>query len=331
MKRRMWTVAVVALMATTALPAVAAAATPITGRQGTVAASFVYVRSGPGTTYQQTGRLTQGTSVYIACQRRGTRLSGPRARDWPWWNYLSRPVKGWVSDAYINSGPDERAAPDCQGTPPTDTSVPQPPPPAQPGPAHPHNCRIDTTQYPPRSFCDAAPQQASTVCAHRQNGDPGSGWGGYKPGRIPSGALVRLSDTGRPSRTAGRKPTNFRLRCDAAAAFQKLEQAFEAALRRPLELTIGYRTYAEQADCYRRKPGTCAPPGRKGAHAFAMGVDFASDINQSKSRTHRWMAQNAWRHGWCHPRWARPGGDNPEAWHWEYWGEGYMAARRGRC
>lgn len=88
------------------------------GTVGKVVSGSVAVRTGPGTGYAVKTRLKRGTRVYIACQARATRMDGPRARNWPWWNRITSPVWGWVSDAYINSGSGNRAAPTCPNAKP---------------------------------------------------------------------------------------------------------------------------------------------------------------------------------------------------------------------
>jgi hypothetical protein len=88
------------------------------GRVGLVAGSSVNVRLGPSTSRGRIATLARGTKVYISCQSPGQRVTGPRARNWPWWDRITSPVTGWISDAYIDSGRAARVAPDCpSGTP----------------------------------------------------------------------------------------------------------------------------------------------------------------------------------------------------------------------
>jgi hypothetical protein len=134
MSRRSPTLAAACGLALALAPAAHAAA-PSGGRSGTVAAAHVLVRSGPGTGYASTGRLNRGTPVFIACQAPGTRMNGPRASNWPWWNRITKPVVGWVSDAFVDSGPATRAARDCRpdelpGGAPKPAPAPKPPAPA---------------------------------------------------------------------------------------------------------------------------------------------------------------------------------------------------------
>ncbi|HEX2850234.1 MAG TPA: M15 family metallopeptidase [Acidimicrobiales bacterium] len=61
-------------------------------------------------------------------------------------------------------------------------------------------------------------------------------------------------------------------------------------------------------------------------HGWGKAVDFddtsGADMGFS-SPVYRWLKANAARYGWNHPGWAEPGGSAcPEAWHWEYVGDG---------
>ena len=71
------------------------------------------------------------------------------------------------------------------------------------------------------------------------------------------------------------------MRCDAAAAYRALSDAYAGAFGTPLCLTDSYRTYAEQVRLYGEKPE---------------------------------------RFGFLHPTWADPGNGREEPWHWEYAG-----------
>lgn len=133
-------------------------------------------------------------------------------------------------------------------------------------------------------------------------------WGGYSAGRIPREAMCPLPWTG----------DRHRLRCDAAQALAALNKAFRARFGRDLVVTDSYRTWEEQADCYRRKPGICIPPSDYGGHVWGLAVDLAGGVQTFGSPEHKWMRANASRYGWIHPTWAQPGGSNPEPWHWEF-------------
>jgi cell wall-associated NlpC family hydrolase len=130
-------------------------------------------------------------------------------------------------------------------------------------------------------------------------------WGGYANGRIPSSALCPLG--------AG----SHVLRCDAAASYRALGDAFSAAFGTPLCITDSYRSYAAQVAAYRAKPRLAAWPGTSN-HGWALAVDLCGGINVAGSPQWTWMQANAGRFGFVNPPWARPGAEKPEPWHWEY-------------
>ncbi|HEX8272737.1 MAG TPA: peptidoglycan DD-metalloendopeptidase family protein [Longimicrobiaceae bacterium] len=82
------------------------------------------LRSGPGTNYGVVGTIAGGTQVTITCQAYGTTHTGP----WGTTNLWDRLSDGrWITDAYVYTGTNGRAAPDCT------TSTPTTPPPASSG------------------------------------------------------------------------------------------------------------------------------------------------------------------------------------------------------
>jgi hypothetical protein len=110
---------------------------------------------------------------------------------------------------------------------------------------------------------------------------------------------------------------SHRLRTDAARAFDRLNAAHVADFGRPICITDSYRSYAAQVDLFKRKPSLAAVPGRS-QHGWGLAVDLCGGMQIFGSPAHEWLRANAGRFGWEHPRWARPGGSKPEAWHWEY-------------
>jgi hypothetical protein len=108
-----------------------------------------------------------------------------------------------------------------------------------------------------------------------------------------------------------------RLRADAAAAFNKMSKYHAATVGSPLCVTDSYRSYSEQVDLYRRKPGLAAVPGTS-EHGWGQAVDFCGGVQNTRSAAHEWMKANAGKFGWFHPDWAEPSGSKPEPWHWEY-------------
>jgi cell wall-associated NlpC family hydrolase len=130
-------------------------------------------------------------------------------------------------------------------------------------------------------------------------------WGGYANGRVPASQLCRLGVAG------------HMLRCDAAAAYRQLSDAFAAAFGSPLCITDSYRSYAAQVAAFREKPALAAVPGTSN-HGWGVAVDLCGGINVEDSPQSAWMRANAGRFGFVHPPWAQPGGEKPEPWHWEF-------------
>ncbi|WP_304543155.1 NlpC/P60 family protein [Blastococcus sp. TF02-9] len=141
---------------------------------------------------------------------------------------------------------------------------------------------------------------------------PGSGsprWGGWDNGEIPTQALCQLG------------VHRHALRCDAAAGYAAMGEAYEAEFGTELCLTDSYRSLASQVDAFSRKPALAAVPGTSN-HGWALAVDLCGGIHRGGSEQWRWMAANAGRFGFVQPDWASPGGEKPEPWHWEY---GYIS------
>lgn len=132
-------------------------------------------------------------------------------------------------------------------------------------------------------------------------------WGGHSNGNIPLSALTTLSWA-----------PGHRLRSDAAAAFESLNQAYRARFGTSISITDSYRTLATQQHLYETKgPGLAAVPGTSN-HGWALAVDLGGGINSFGTAQHVWMVANGPAYGWIHPPWARQGGGREEAWHFEY-------------
>jgi hypothetical protein len=132
--------------------------------------------------------------------------------------------------------------------------------------------------------------------------------GGYRNGCIPLSALSKLTFY-----------HAHYLRSDAAAAFNRLNGAFQAAFGVPISVTDSYRSYPQQVALKKQKPRLAATPGRSN-HGWGVAVDLGGGINSFGTATHQWMRANAPAFGWVLPGWAQQGGSKPEAWHWEYVG-----------
>ena len=141
-------------------------------------------------------------------------------------------------------------------------------------------------------------------------GCDGSSVAGYPNGALPTGSLCPL--WGAPGEM---------LRADAAASFNRMSQAFNAAFGEPLCVEASYRTYQRQVELYASMPaGYAAVPGTSN-HGWGLATDLCGGIQVDNSPEHLWLLDHAAAFNWFHPSWAMPGGPGPhEPWHWEYAG-----------
>ncbi|WP_264758260.1 M15 family metallopeptidase [Cellulomonas wangleii] len=134
-------------------------------------------------------------------------------------------------------------------------------------------------------------------------------------GRLPPSALTAVSWT-RDSRG-----TPFYLRADAAAALERLNRAFRAALGHDLALDLTYRDLDTQVAMRAALGSVAAVPGTS-----SHGTGLALDVPELPceygwdSPARAWLVANGPAYGWVSPTWARQGGSNPEYWHYEYRG-----------
>jgi peptidoglycan DL-endopeptidase CwlO len=136
-------------------------------------------------------------------------------------------------------------------------------------------------------------------------------WGGYPNGFIPLTALCPIGS----ANGAG----SHVLRCDAAAAFGAMDQAYAAEFGRQICVTDSYRTFDAQVRLYSTKPALAAVPGTSN-HGWALAVDLCDGANSYGSPQYAWLMANAPLYGWANPGWARQGGGREEPWHWEFAG-----------
>jgi hypothetical protein len=138
---------------------------------------------------------------------------------------------------------------------------------------------------------------------------------GETNGHVRSEALVGVEGTCRSARGAG----------PSLALMLAAARADGVALRpgdcyRPAK----QQSAAKNNACSR---GNCACAAGSGTsmHGWGEAVDFR-DARGSlgfNSSGYHWLKANGARFGWNHPRWAEPGGSAcPEAWHWEWVGDG---------
>ncbi|MCC2336301.1 M15 family metallopeptidase [Cellulomonas wangsupingiae] len=134
-------------------------------------------------------------------------------------------------------------------------------------------------------------------------------------GRLAPSALSAVSWT-RDSRG-----TPFYLRSDAAAALERLNAAFRAALGHDLALDLTYRDYDTQVAMRAALGSVAAVPGTS-SHGTGLALDVPElpcDYGWD-SAARAWLVANGPAYGWVSPAWARQNGSNPEYWHYEYRG-----------
>jgi hypothetical protein len=110
---------------------------------------------------------------------------------------------------------------------------------------------------------------------------------------------------------------NHVLRCDAAAAFGALNQAYAARFGAPLCVTDSYRTFDAQVRLYAQKPALAAVPGTSN-HGWGLALDLCGGAQSFGSPQYAWLRANAPSAGWVNPEWAWPGRGREEPWHWEF-------------
>jgi hypothetical protein len=162
----------------------------------------------------------------------------------------------------------------------------------------------DTPAFDAAAFC------APGVAGVAGDGVTSGAWGGFSNGQIPATALCPLTAPGQL------------LRCDAAAAWNNMSAAHEAATGAPLCITDSYRSLAVQVRLRAEKPALAAVPGTSN-HGWALAVDLCETGRTAMgytTPTYLWLKANAARFGWAHPGWAEPGRGEEEPWHWEYAG-----------
>jgi len=129
---------------------------------------------------------------------------------------------------------------------------------------------------------------------------------GFANGQLPESVLCHIAGTERS-----------KLRCDAAAQFERLNEAFKAEFGYDISITDSYRSYAEQVSVKASKGYLAATPGTSN-HGWGVALDLGSGISEYGSAQYEWMAEHAGAFGWVNPDWAKPGGSKLEPWHWEY-------------
>lgn len=73
----------------------------------------VSVRKGPGSDYRKIGELRRGTKVHIVCMRTGEPVVDRLGHTITNWDRIDYPLKGYVTDAFINTGGSPANVPRC--------------------------------------------------------------------------------------------------------------------------------------------------------------------------------------------------------------------------
>jgi hypothetical protein len=125
------------------------------------------------------------------------------------------------------------------------------------------------------------------------------------------------------------------LRCDAEAAWERLNSAYQAVWQENIPVDLSYRTYDEQVEMRQIWGSGAAIPGTSN-HGWGTAVDlpdyrlvddpdyWMADLGAEwnyGSPKYEWMKANAPAFDWVNPSWAVQGGIGPhEPWHFEYVG-----------
>ncbi|MCL2482361.1 MAG: M15 family metallopeptidase [Propionibacteriaceae bacterium] len=115
------------------------------------------------------------------------------------------------------------------------------------------------------------------------------------------------------------------LRCDAEAAWMKLDAVYKKVWGEDIPIDLSYRTYDEQVEMKAIYGAGAATPGFSN-HGWGIAVDLPDyrETEQGKQWNYgepkyEWMKANGPTYGWSNPAWAVDGGSGPhEPWHFEY-------------
>lgn len=109
------------------------------------------------------------------------------------------------------------------------------------------------------------------------------------------------------------------LRCDAADALARLNDAFRARFGESLALDLTYRSYDEQVRIAAYYGALAATPGTS-SHGLGTALDVQEWPGVYGFGTERyvWLVANAPTYGWFSPARVRATGAYPEYWHYEY-------------
>ncbi|MEW6474598.1 MAG: M15 family metallopeptidase [Actinomycetota bacterium] len=142
-----------------------------------------------------------------------------------------------------------------------------------------------------------------------------AGLEGETNGHVRPEALVGVEGTCRAARAAG----------PSLALMLAAARADGVALRPGDCYRPAQQQSAAKSNACSRGNCACAAGSGTSMHGWGEAVDFRDSGGSLtfNSSGYRWLKANAARFGWNHPRWAEPGGSAcPEAWHWEWVGDG---------
>ncbi|MFB9956353.1 M15 family metallopeptidase [Cellulomonas denverensis] len=109
------------------------------------------------------------------------------------------------------------------------------------------------------------------------------------------------------------------LRCDAADALTRLNDAYRAVFGASLDLDLTYRSYQDQVAMKAALGGLAATPGTS-SHGLGLALDVQEWPQTYGFGTERytWLVQNGPSYGWYAPQRVREGQPYAEYWHFEY-------------
>jgi D-alanyl-D-alanine carboxypeptidase len=109
------------------------------------------------------------------------------------------------------------------------------------------------------------------------------------------------------------------LRCDAADALNRLNDAFRTRFGESLAMDLTYRSYDEQVAIAAYYGALAAKPGTS-SHGLGTALDVQEWPSVYGFGTERyvWLVANAPTYGWFAPARVRETGAYPEYWHYEY-------------
>jgi len=130
---------------------------------------------------------------------------------------------------------------------------------------------------------------------------------GYTNGNIPLEVLCPVAFAPR-----------HHLRCDAAEALARMNEAYRAAFGRDIAITDSYRSLEAQVRTKAAKGSLAATPGTSN-HGWGLAIDLGDGANSYRSAQYTWLKAYAALFGWHHPSYMDEGGRGPhEPWHWEF-------------